>query len=89
MVQFDDDVVDAESRERRQQVLDRLDRDRLAGQPGLVGNAAKVRDGRRDLQPSEVGALEPDAVIRRRRLQRQSDLVAGLTAYSGAGDAST
>ena len=49
-VQLDDDVVDAEGRERSQQVLDGLDRDGLAGEAGGELDAAQVRDGRRALR---------------------------------------
>ena len=76
------------ARERRQQVLDRLDRDRLARQPGLVLNAAKMRDRGRNLEAPKVGALKPDAVVGGRRLERQGDLVAGMKTDSGAGDGS-
>ena len=84
-VQFHDDVVDAQGGQGREQVLDGLDRHRFAGQPGLVLNAAEMRHGRRDLEPSEVGPLEADAVVGRGRLERQGDLVAGMKSDSGAG----
>ena len=72
--------------ERREQVLDRLDRDRLARQPGRILNSAEMRDRRRNLEAAEVGPLEADAVVGRRRLQRQRDLVAGMKTDSGAGN---
>ena len=76
--------------ERREQMLDRLDRHRVAGQAGLVLDAAaKMRDGGRNLQAAKVAALEADPVVSRRRLERQGDLVAGMKADSGAGDGST
>ena len=88
VVQLDDDVVDAEGGQGGEQVLDRLDRHGLARQAGLILNAAQVRDGGRNLEPAKIASLEPDAVVGRRRLQRQGDLVAGMKSDSGAGDRS-
>ena len=82
-------VVDAERGERGEQVLDRLDRDRLAREARGELDAAEVRDGRGNLEAAEVRALEPDAVVGRRGLQRQRDLVAGMKSDSGAGDWTT
>ena len=65
MVQFDDDVVDAERGERRQQVFDGFDRHGLTREAGLILNSPEVRDRRRNLQAPEIGALEPDAVVGR------------------------
>ena len=56
--------------------------------PGLILDAAEVRDGRRNLEAAEIGPLETDAVVGRSRLQRQRDLVAGMKSDSGAGDGS-
>ena len=64
MVQLDDDVVDAEADERRQQVLDGLDRALLQRQARGVLNAAEMRDDRGNLEAAKVGAAEADAVIR-------------------------
>ena len=75
--------------ERGEQVLDGLDRHRFARQAGLILDAAQMRDRRRNLEAAQVGALEADAVVGRRRLERQRDLVAGMKADSGAGDGST
>ena len=65
MVQFDDDIVDAERGERRQQVFDGFDRHGLTREAGLILNPPEVRDRRRNLQAPEIGALEPDAVVGR------------------------
>ena len=70
-------------------MLDGLDRHRLARQAGLILDAAEVRDRGRNLESAKVAALEPDAVVRRRRLERQRDFVAGMKADSGAGDGAT
>ena len=75
-IQLDNDIVDAERRQRRQKVLDGLDRHGLPCQPGLVLNTAQMGDGRGNLQATKVRSLKPDAVVRRRRFERQSDLVA-------------
>ena len=45
VIQLDDHVVDAQGGQRGEQVLDRLDRHGFARQPGLILNAAQVRDG--------------------------------------------
>ena len=66
-------------------MLDGLDRHGLAGQSGLVLDAAEMGHGGRNLQTAKVAALEADAVISRRRLQRQRDFVAGMESDSGAG----
>ena len=89
MIQLDDGVVDPEGGQGRQQVFDRLDRHRFAGQAGLVLDAAEVRDGRRDFKSAKIAALKADAVVGRGRLERQSDLVPGMKTDSGAGDGST
>ncbi len=57
-VQLDDDVVDAERGERGEQVLDGLDRDRFTREARGEPDAAEVRDGRGNLEPTQVGALE-------------------------------
>ena len=51
--------------------------------------AAEVRDVRGNLDAAEVRALEANAVVGRRRLQRQRHLLAGMEADSGAVDRST
>ena len=48
----------------------------------------EVRHRGRNLETAEIGPLEADAVVGRRRLQRQRDLVAGMKSDSGAGDRS-
>ena len=82
------DVVDAEADERGQQVLDRVDADRVARQAGRVVDAADVLDRRRHFEAAEVGAPEADAGIGGSRLEGKRDLVAGVKADSGAGDGS-
>ena len=76
--------------ERRQQVLDRLDRHRFARQAGrdteCPPRCVTVAGISR---PPEVGAPETDAEVGRRRLERERDLVAGVKADSGAGDRAT
>jgi hypothetical protein len=88
-VQFDNRVVDAESGQRGEQVLDGLDRNRFARQTGLILDSSQVGHHRGDFQTAEIGALKADAGISRRRLQRQGYFVAGMKTDSGAGDGST
>ena len=78
MIELDDDVVDSERGEGAEQVLDRLDRHGLARQPGLILDAAQMRDRGGDFKPTEVRSLEADAVISGSRLQRQRHFVAGM-----------
>ena len=85
-VQLDDRVVDTQGGERREQVLDCLNRDRLARQPGLILDPAEMSDRRGNFESAKIAALKPDAVVGRRGLQRQGDLVAGMKTNSGAGD---
>ena len=82
-------VVDAHADERRQQMLDRLDRHFVARQPGRELNPGQVLHGRRHLVVAEVGPAEPDAEIGRRRLQRKVDLVAGVKTDSDTGNLAT
>jgi hypothetical protein len=49
-------------------------------------DAAEVRDGRRESRARRGPSAETDAVVGRRGLQRQRDLVAGMQADSGTGD---
>ena len=63
-VQLDDRVVDAERRERRQQMLDGLDGDCLARQARGVLNPPQMRDGGRDFEAPQIRTLKPDPVIR-------------------------
>ena len=79
-------VVDAHADERRQQVLDRLDRHFVARQPGRELNARQVVHGRRHFVVAEIGPAEPDAEVGRRGLQRKVDLVAGVKTDSDAGN---
>jgi hypothetical protein len=88
-VQLDDDVVDAERRQRREQVLDGLDRHRFTGQAGRELDPPEMRDGRRNFQTAQIGTLEPDPVVDGRGLQREGDLVAGMKTDSGAGHGTT
>ena len=77
------------AREGGEQVLDGLDRHGFAGQSGLVLDPAQMRNGCGNLQTAQVAALKADAVISRRRFQRQRDFVAGMKSDSGAGDVTT
>ncbi len=70
-------------------MLDGLDRHRLTSEAGLVLDAAEVGHRGRNLESAKVAALEPDAVVRRRWLQREGDFVAGMEPYSGAGYGTT
>ena len=61
VVQLDDDVVDAEADERRQQVLDRLDR-------ALVRASARSRTGSRRGCATLAGISRPPRSVRRKRM---------------------
>ena len=50
--------------------------------------AAEVRHVRGNLEAAEVGALEANAVVGRRRLERKRDLLAGMKTDPGAIDRS-
>ena len=75
--------------ERRQQVLDRLDRHFVARQPGRQLDAGKVLHRRGHFEIAQICTAEADAEIRRRRLQREVDLVAGVETDPDAGDLPT
>ena len=82
--QFDDEVVDAEARQRRHQVLDRRDRAAFDGQAGAERGLADVSGLGRDVDRLvEVGAAENDARIRRRRAQHHQHFLAGVQAHAG------
>jgi len=61
VVDFDDDVVDAEADEGGEQVLGGLDEDALAHEGGGVGDARYVAAGGGNFEVVEVGAAEDDA----------------------------
>ena len=79
-------VVDAHADERREQMLDRLDRHFLARKPGRELNASQVLHRRRHLEVTDVRAPEPDAEIGSRWLQRKRDFIAGVKTDSDARD---
>src|SRR5262249_45064953 len=68
------------------QVLDRVDRARVARQPCCVVDAGQVLDSGRDLDAAEVGATEADAEIAGGRFEGEGDLVARVKADSRAGN---
>ena len=70
--------------ERGQQVLDRLDRGRVAGQPGGELDPRQVIDCGRDLEISQVRPDKSNSVIGRRGLERQRDLVSRMQADARA-----
>ncbi len=61
VIDFDDDVIDAEADEGRQEMFGGLDEDALAHERGGVGDACYVAAGGGDLEVVEVGAAEDDA----------------------------
>ena len=61
VIDFYDDVVDAEADESGEQVLGGLDEDALAHERGGVADAGDVAAGGGDLEVVEVGAAEDDA----------------------------
>ena len=48
-----------------------------------------MRNGRRHLQAAQIRALEPDAIVGGRGLERERNLVAGMKTDSGAGNSTT
>src|SRR4051794_35678724 len=48
-----------------------------------------MRHGRGNLEPAQVGPLKPDPRVRRRGLQRERHLIAGMETNSGTGHRST
>ena len=89
VIELDDDVVDAEAAQRRQQMLDRLDRRFVGDEAGLeLLAAAEVRDVSGNFDAAEVGALEANSVISRSRLERERHLLAGVKSDPGAGNGS-
>jgi hypothetical protein len=88
-VQLDDRVVDPQCGQGREEVFHRLDGHGFARQPGLILDPPEMRDRRRDLEAAEIRTLEPDPEVRRRRLERQGDFVAGMKSDSGARNRTT
>ena len=75
--------------QRRQQVLDRLDRHLVARQTRRELNARQVVHRRRHFVVPHVGPAEPDAEIGGRGLEREVDLVAGMKTDSDTGNLAT
>ena len=84
LVQLDADVVDAETDEGRQQMLDRPDRRRVLGERGGVADAGyPIRDGG-NLQAVEIEPLETDAVVGGGGLEPKHDLPPRVETDAGA-----
>ena len=77
-VQLDDDVVDPHADERREQMLDRLDRHFVARQAGRELNPRQVVHRRGHFVIAQIGATEPDAEISRCGFECEIDLDAGV-----------
>ena len=75
VIQLDNHVVDAQTHERRHEVLHRVDRCARARQARGVLDAGEVRHRGGNLEIAEVGAPETNAEIRRGGPQRQPNLV--------------
>ena len=82
VVDFYDDVVDAEADEGGEEVLGGLDEDALAHEGGGVGDAGDVAAGGGDLEVVEVGAAEDDAGAGGRGDETHGDGGAGVQAYA-------
>ena len=67
-VQLDDHVVDADADERREQVLDRLDRHFVPRQAGGELDAGQVVHRGRHLVIAQIRPAKPDAEISRQRV---------------------
>ena len=81
VIDFDDDVIDAEADESRQEMLGSLNEDALAHERGGVGDACDVAAGCGDLEIVEVRAAEDDAGAGRGRDEAHGDVCAGVEAY--------
>jgi hypothetical protein len=90
VVDFDDDVIDAEADESREEVLGGLDEDALAHEGGGVGDASDVATGGGDFEVVEVGAAEDDAWACGGGHEAHGDVCAGVESYpvevEGGGD---
>jgi len=84
-VHLDPHVVDAQPRERREQVLDGADRDAGAAQGGRVVLAPDVRQRGRDLD-ADVGAREADTVLGRGGEKAQAHGPSRMEPDAGTGD---
>ena len=88
-VQFDDDVVDPEADERRQQVFDRVDVDRVTGKARRVVDATDVADIGRYFEAAEIGTTETDSEVGRGGLEGERHLLARMETNPCAGNWST
>ncbi len=87
-IHFDDRVVDAHRRKRRQNVLDRVHADRAFADGGGALDRFHIFDPGIDRWfILQIFALKLGAGIRRRRLQFQDDLFAGMQRNAGQGRA--
>ena len=75
-VQLDQHVIDVHADERRQEMLDGLDRDLVSGQAGGELDAGEVMHRRGHFEVAEVGPAEPDSETGGRGLERELNLVA-------------
>jgi len=82
VVDFYDDVVDAEADEGGEEVLGGGDEDALAHEGGGVGDFGDVASGGGDLEVVEVGAAEDDAGAGGRGDEAEGDFGAGVEAYA-------
>ena len=78
LIQLDHDVVDPQADERREQVLDGLDRRVVPGQTGRVMYAGHTVDPGGNLQTAQIEPLEDYAVVDGRRLEAQRPLLPGV-----------
>jgi hypothetical protein len=82
VIDFDDDVVDAEADECGEEVLGGLDEDALAHEGGGVGDARDIAAGGGDLEVVEVRTAEDDAGAGGRGNEAHGDFGAGVEADS-------
>jgi hypothetical protein len=88
-IELDEDVVDADRGQRRQQMLDGLDRHFVARKARGQLDTRQIVHGGGHFVIAEVRTAEADAEIGRSRLEREIDFVAGMKADSHAGNLAT
>src|SRR5262245_22966605 len=85
-IQLDQHVIDVQADERREEVLDGVDRNLIPREPRRPLDPGEVLHGGWDLMVAEVAPAEPNPESRRRRLERELNLVAGVKTNSNTGD---
>jgi hypothetical protein len=85
VIEFNDNVVDADTDERSQQMFNGFDGRTVPAEDGRVMKRCHVLHGRRNLDP-QICTTKYNTGIGGRRLERQRNFIAGVEADSGAGN---